>query len=289
MNRRNFLLKSILFSVTIGAPIVSSANEIFSPKSSSLNDFGIQLYSVREEMEKNPKATLKQLAKFGYKNLEGYEGSKGLFWGMSNLEFKKYIEGLGLKMIASHCNETDNLESFRFKCSQAAEVGMDYLICPWVGGERNMVTFLKHADTFNKCGQIAKSNGIKFAFHNHDYTFKKDKGAFLQDVLMRNTDPSLVDFEMDIYWVVVAGEDPMEWFDKYPNRFKYCHIKDYLKLENGHETCTLGTGSIDFQKIISYGANKGLETFIVEQESYRGSSPMEAAKDNLNYMEKLRF
>ena len=288
MNRRSFVYKSILFSATIGSPIITSAKEIFTPKPSFLNNFGIQLYSVKDEMEKDPKATLKKLASFGYKNLEGYESNLGLFWGMSNLEFKKYLESLGLKMIASHCNETEDLESFNFKCSQAAEIGMDYLICPWVGGERNKETFQKHAESFNKCGQIAKTNGIKFAFHNHDYTFKKDKGVFLQDVLMKNTDSELVDFEMDIYWVVVAGEDPIKWFDKYPNRFKYCHVKDYLKLENGHETCTLGKGTIDFQKIISHGSKKGLETFIAEQESFRDTNSLEAAKDNLNYMKRLK-
>jgi len=288
MNRRDFVFKSVLLSATIGTPIVSSARNIFNHRPSLLNNFGIQLYSVKDEMENDPKATLKKLASFGYKNLEGYESNLGLFWGMSNLELKKYLKSLDLKMIASHCNETEDLESFKFKCSQAAEIGMDYLICPWIGGERNKETFQKHAEGFNKCGQIAKTNGIKFAFHNHDYTFKKDKGMFLQDVLMENTDSELVDFEMDIYWVVASGEDPIKWFDKHPNRFKYCHVKDYLKLEKGHETCTLGKGTIDFQKIISHGSKKGLETFIVEQESFRDTNPLEAAKDNLNYMKRLK-
>ena len=104
---------------------------------------------------------------------------------------------------------------------------------------------------------------------------------------MENTDSELVDFEMDIYWMIVSGEDPIKWFDKHPNRFKYCHVKDYLKLENGHETCTLGKGTIDFQKIISHGSKKGLETFIAEQESFRDTNPLEAAKDNLSFMKRL--
>ena len=103
------------------------------------------------------------------------------------------------------------------------------------------------------------------------------------------TDSNLVDFEMDIYWLIVAGENPIKWFDKHPNRFKYCHLKDYLKLANDEfESCNLGTGSIDFQTIISHGKKRGLETLVVEQEAYRNSSPMQAAKDNLGFMLNLK-
>ena len=288
MNRRDFVFKSTLCSAAFSVPHLTNAKYIFNSKFDVTNNFGIQLYSLKDEMEKDPKSTLKKLASFGYKYLEGYESLLGLFWGMSNIEFNIYLESLGLKMIASHCNDTDDFDGFNSKCFQAAEIGMDYLICPWIGGERNKETFQKHADTFNKCGQIAKTNGIKFAFHNHDYTFKNDKGEVLQDILMKNTDPDLVDFELDIYWVVAAKQDPIKWFDKYPNRFKYCHVKDYLKLENGHETCTLGRGSIDFQKVISHGVKKGLKTFIVEQENFRNTNPLEAARDNLNYMKKIK-
>lgn len=284
MKRRSFLFNSAIISASLGFPFAANAKNLLS----STNNFGIQLYSVRDEMSKSPLKTLKKLSSFGYKFLEGYEGESGLFWGMSNIEFKKQLDDLGLKMIASHCNETENLESFNKKCAKAAEIGMDYLICPYLDGKREIATFMKHAETFNKCGQIAKTNGIKFAFHNHAYPFEKKEGVYLQDVLMKNTDSNLVDFEMDIYWLIVAGENPIKWFDKHPNRFKYCHLKDYLKLANDEfESCNLGTGSIDFQTIISHGKKRGLETLVVEQEAYRNSSPMQAAKDNLGFMLNL--
>ena len=295
MNRRNFVLKSALFSASISAPFSLNAKGMFNSSKLYSNNFGIQLYSVRDSMKKDPKFTLKELASYGYKYIEGYEADLGLFWGMSNTDFKKYLDDLGLKMIASHCKETQDLESFNKKCAQSAEIGMDYLICPGLGRrDLSLETFKNHANTFNKCGAIAKKNGLRFAYHNHEYSFKNRKGIYLQDVLMNNTDPALVDFEMDIYWVVAAGEDPIKWFDKHPDRFTYCHVKDLMKRETKNrrgdmfESCTLGKGSIDFQKILSYGVKKGLHTLIVEQEAYTGSNPMEAAEDNAKYMTNLK-
>jgi len=106
---------------------------------------------------------------------------------------------------------------------------------------------------------------------------------------MTNTDINLVDYEMDIYWVVAAGEDPIKWFNKYPDRFNYCHVKDYLALaDNKFESCSLGKGSIDFSAILAHGKTKGLKNYIVEQEQYTGTSQLEAAKDNFNYMKSLK-
>ena len=285
MRRREFVLKGSLLTTSILAPMsLSSCNN-----SSDKNKVGIQLYSVRDEMIKNPKETLAKLASFGYKYVEGYEGDLGLFWGMSNLEFKSYLDGLGLNMLASHCGDTNNLESFKAKCDQAAEIGLEYLICPWAEGDRSLSGFQYLSETFNKCGQIAKEREIKFGYHNHDYSFKKIDGMYLQDVLMNGTDKNLVDFEMDIYWVVASGEDPKKWFDKHPGRFTYCHVKDYLQLEDDkYESCTLGNGSIDFFSILAHGKLKGLKTFIVEQEAYTGTTQLESAKDNYFYMSTLK-
>ena len=287
MKRREFVLKSSLLTTTILAPMSISSCTLNS--ANQMNRIGIQLYSIRDEMNKNPKETLAQVASYGYKFIEGYEGDQGLFWGMTNLAFKDYLDSLGLKMIASHCGNTNDLPSFKIKCAQASEIGVEYLICPWAEGERSIKGFEAIAETFNKCGQIAKDNGIKFAYHNHAYSFEKTDGVFLQDILMNNTDKELVDFEMDIYWVVAAGEDPIEWFDKYPNRFTYCHVKDYTTLPDGKfESCTLGTVSIDFEKILAHGKSKGLNNYIVEQEAYTGTTQLESAKDNFQYMLLLK-
>lgn len=284
MKRREFVIKSSLITTSILAPMSLSS----CTSSSSQNRVGIQLYSVRDEMNKNPKETLKNIASYGYKYIEGYEGDLGLFWGMSNVEYKNYLDSLGLTMIASHCGDTNNLTSFNEKCHQASEIGVEYLICPWAECERSLDGFKSIANTFNECGEIAKKHNMQFSYHNHDYSFKKIDGVFLQDILMNETQKDLVEYEMDIYWVYAAGEDPKEWFDKHPGRFTYCHVKDYISLQNGNfESCTLGKGIIDFPSILSHGKTRGLTTLIVEQEAYTGTSQLESAKDNFLYMSSI--
>ena len=288
MKRREFVLKSSLLTTTILAPMSISSCTVNPAKET--HKIGIQLYSLRDEMVKDPKETLAKVASYGYKFIEGYEGDLGLFWGMSNLEFKDYLDSLGLTMLSSHCADTDDFSSFKLKCAQASEIGVEYLICPWAGEDISVEGFRSLAERFNKCGQIAKDHEIKFAYHNHAYSFQKINGVFLQDVLMNNTNKDLVDFEMDIYWVVAAGQDPIEWFDKHPGRFSYCHVKDYISLPgNKYESCTLGRGSIDFAKILAYGKQKGLQNLIVEQEAYTGTSQLESAKDNFQYMSSLKI
>lgn len=133
--------------------------------------------------------------------------------------------------------------------------------------------------------KYAKKAGLRFAYHNHDYSFKPVDGQLPQDVMMQNTDPSLVDFEMDMYWVVAAGQDPIAWLDKYPNRFKLCHVKD----KKGDETCTLGKGEIDYPKILHEAEKKNMEYYIVEQEQYTGTTPMEAAKEDAAYLKHIKI
>jgi sugar phosphate isomerase/epimerase len=253
-----------------------------------LKDFGLQLYTLRDEMPKDPIGVLQQIASFGYKQIESYEGAKGMFWGLSNTDFKKKMDELGMKIVASHC---DINKDFDKKAAEAAEIGMRYLVCPWVGPQNTIDDFKKLAEKFNQCGEVCKRAGILFAYHNHDYSFKPLDGQIPQDVMMNETDPSLVDFEMDIYWVATAGEDVELWLKKYKNRFRLCHVKDRSKTpgaDNGKNSVDLGTGSILFPKIFKTAIANGMKYFIVEQEAYPGGTPMEAVKKNAEYMTKLK-
>ncbi|HEX7845353.1 MAG TPA: sugar phosphate isomerase/epimerase, partial [Chitinophagaceae bacterium] len=249
--------------------------------------FGLQLYTLREDMPKDPKGILAQVASFGYKQIESYEGSLGMFWGMSNTDFKKYMDDLGMAIVASHC---DIKKDFEKKTAEAAAIGMKYLICPWLGPQKSLDDFKRYAEEFNKKGEICKKNGIKFAYHNHDYSFKPLEGAIPQQVLMDNTDAGLVDFEMDIYWVVTANENPEAWMKKYKNRFRLCHVKDRSKTvvtDNGKNSVELGTGIIDFAKVLKTAKENGMEYYIVEQEAYPNGTPVQAVKADAEYMKKL--
>ena len=254
-----------------------------------IKQFGIQLWTLRDVLPANPKNVLKQLADFGYKQIESYEGAQGMFWGMTNSEFKSYMDGLGMTMIASHC---DISKDFEKKAAEAAAIGMKYLICPWKGPQKSLDEFKKFADEFNQKGEICKKNGIRFAYHNHDYGFKAMNGQLPQDVMMAGTDPALVDFEMDIYWVVAAGQDPEAWLKKYKNRFRLCHIKDRSKTpgpDNGKNSVDLGTGSIDFSKILKTAKKNGMEYYVMEQEAYPAGTPLDAAKVGASYLKKLKI
>ena len=283
-DRRKFLKNSAFAAMALSIPFAGKSSSLFSPAPfKALPAFGLQLWTVKEDMVSNASATLKMVSGYGYKQIESFEGEKGIFWGWKNTEFKKYMDDLEMKIISSHC---DIQKDFERKAAEAAEIGMSYLICPWKGPQKSIDDFKKFADEFNKCGEICKKNGIRFAYHNHDYSFKPINGQVPQEVMMNGTDKNLVDFEMDIYWVVAAGEDPKAWFAKHPGRFKLCHVKDLAKTAKGHESVQIGKGTIDFKSILKAGTGKGLKYYIVEQEAFTGSTPLESAQADAKYMKE---
>ncbi len=290
-SRRNFIKLGGVSALALTSPVrkLSSiiGNDFLAGK--KLPAFGLQLYSIKEDMAINAKESIKQVASFGYNYIESFEGKNGMFWGMTNKEFKKYLDDLGIKIISSHC---DIQKDFERKAAEAAEIGMKYLICPWKGPQKSIDDFKKFADEFNKCGEVCKKNGIRFAYHNHDYSWKAMDGQIPQEVMMDNTDKNLVDFEMDIYWVVTAGIDPEVYFKKYKNRFRLCHVKDRMKTplpDNKNSSCVIGTGSINFEKILKTGIDNGLNYFIVEQEYFENTTPIKSAEADAAYMKKFEI
>lgn len=257
--------------------------------SGDIQEFGIQLYTLRDVLPDNPKEIIRQVADFGFHTIESYEGNQGMFWGMTNKEFKAYSDDLGLKIVSSHCNINENFEE---KAAQAAEIGMEYLICPHIGAQKDVEAWKAVADKFNNCGDICAKNGIRFAYHNHGYSFLPIADIIPQDFLMENTNPETVDYELDIYWVVTAGADPVEYLKKYPNRFLLSHVKDRLKDAPSAEreaSCDLGTGSINYKEILKIASDNGMKHFILEQERYDGTTPLKAAQTGAKYLKSLKF
>ncbi len=281
-SRRSFLKTSGLLAsgVALGTvPFLKSkaaTNAMISP-------FGIQLYTLRDIIGDDPKGVIESLAEFGYKQIESYEGQMGIFWDMSHTDFKKFLDDLGLEMVSTHANVFENFEQ---KVEQLAEVGATYVTCPYIGPQESIDDFKELADTFNELGETAQNAGLRFAYHNHDYSFVELDGELPQDVMMSNTDPDLVDFQMDIYWVVAAGEDPTEWMRKYPNRFSSGHVKDYSGGENP-ESVVLGTGTINYPSVLDVAKQNGMKHFIVEQEAYTDTTPLDAAEADAEYMKNL--
>jgi sugar phosphate isomerase/epimerase len=288
MNRRTFLRISGGFSGGVlamsGLPLLSACTRQTMEQDVT---FGLQLYTLRSVMPDDPRGVLRQVAGFGYKQIESYEGPLGIYWGMEPVGFRQYMDELGMEIIASHCNIHENFEQ---KAADAASIGMKYLICPYIGHQESVDAYKQQADLFNARGEICRREGIRFAYHNHAYTFEPMDGIYPQDVIMENTDPDLVDFELDIYWLVTAGLDPLPWIRKYPDRFVLSHIKDRKQnepLSNTDASVTLGTGMIDYPTIAAVAKEHGMKYFIVEQEQYEGTTPIDSTRDNGVYMKSL--
>ena len=168
---------------------------------------------------------------------------------------------------------------------------MKYIICAYKGPQKTLDNFNQFADEFNTCGEIAKKHGLRFAYHNHDYSFVPMNGIVPMDVMIKNTDPAMVDFEMDLYWTRVAGIDPLAYMDKFPNRFKLVHVKDLVKTNTpvGHESCIIGKGTIDYKLLLPEVAKRGVQHMIVEQEDYTGTNELDAAKVDAAYVKTLNW
>jgi sugar phosphate isomerase/epimerase len=284
LSRRSFLKSSGLLAsgLTLGnLPRLHGST----PKTGEISNFGLQLYTLRDVITKDPQGVLRQVGKFGYRQIESYEGPQGMFWGMGHVAFQQFLAEHGMTLTSSHANVFTDFER---KVEQAAAIGIEQLVCPWIGGQAQLDDYRKMADTFNELGRIANQAGIRFAYHNHGYTFEQKEGEFPQDILLQETDPALVDFQMDLYWVENADQRSIEWLKKYPGRFTTSHVKD-MSTGDKPESTVLGTGVIDFATILRVGQDNGMKQFIVEQEAYTGTTPLDAVRENADYMRRLRI
>jgi sugar phosphate isomerase/epimerase len=246
------------------------------------NNFALQLWSVKDEMAQAPQRTIEQVASFGYPQIETFEGEQGLCWGMAPGAFKTFVNDLGMEIVAGHC---DVFKDFERKVAEAAEAGLRYLVCAWLGPNENLGFYQRAAERFNVCGELCRQAGLGFAYHNHDYSFLPVAGRLPIELLMQETDPALVQFEMDIFWVVVAGHDPVEWLQKQPARWPLLHLKDRADRPAGSppESTLLGQGTIDFAGILG-GMEHTPAYLIVEQEQFAGTTPLAAAEANARYL-----
>ncbi|WP_295674501.1 sugar phosphate isomerase/epimerase, partial [uncultured Mucilaginibacter sp.] len=181
--------------------------------------------------------------------------------------------------------KTDDLETY----IEAANItGMTYVIIPSINGEvlKSADQFKQVAEKMNKAAEICKKSGLKLGYHNHNFEWKPVDGTTFYDVILKETDPALVHMEMDMYWVVRAGQDPIKLFQQHPGRFALCHLKDMDKTNHNLNT-EIGNGAIDFKKILSYKKLAGLEHFIVEQENFTNIDPIVSISKSAAYVKNV--
>ena len=250
---------------------------------------GIQLYSLKDQLPLDPKGVLAKVAKTGYKQVEvyGYENAK--FFGLSVQEFKKALDINGLVSPSGHYGMDDFLSGKQNNLDELISVSNqlkhEYLVIPHIGEELRKTAddYKKLAERFNLAGKLCKQGGLKLGYHNHDFEFTNFDGETGYGIFLKNTDPSLVDFEMDLYWVVRAGSDPIALFKQNPHRFRMWHIKDMDKTNHVLNT-EIGKGTVDFKKIFDNRELSGVKYYYLEQENYK-IDPYKSIKESYNYIE----
>jgi sugar phosphate isomerase/epimerase len=273
--RRDFVRHSAL--VVAAMPLINR-DLIASPRPSKKT--GLALYTIRDAMSKDPAAALSEAAATGYNWVEAADHGKNKFYGLAPKEFGKLVKKVGMVPLSTHSGI--NPENYEDKIDDAAEAGMKYLMLPSLPNDWSSTIdgYQRAADFFNKAGERCRKAGITFGFHNHQIEFREINGRVPYDVLLENTDPRLVTFEIDLAWITAAGKDPVAYFRKYPDRFQVWHMKD---LSPEKQDATLGEGIIDFNPILAEAKTAGMKYWFLEQDHCRTHTPIESIAISRNY------
>jgi sugar phosphate isomerase/epimerase len=298
LNRRSFLQTTALAGAALLLPDSLLANK--KPKQKNI---GIQLYSVRDEMKKDPLATLKAVAEMGYKNIEHANYVDGKFYGYAPKEFRKIIDDLGLAMRSGHtvmggnhwdAGKNEFTDLWKKTVEDAAILGQKYVVSPWldISLRKSFDDCKRFMEVFNKSGELCKKSGMKFGYHNHDFEFSlRLTSVKVYDIIMQNTDPNLVAQQLDIGNMYGGGGRAVDLLKQYPGRFELMHVKDEIKGEKeAFESTILGTGLVGVADVLKLAAKSGGTTeYIVEQESYQGKAPLDTIKTDLEWIKQTKF
>jgi sugar phosphate isomerase/epimerase len=267
ISRKSFIKASAFALVT---PMLSS----FDWSVQKTSHVGLQLYTLRDAISKDLEGTLEKVAAVGYKEVELFGYSEGKFFGKTASELKALLAKYKLNPVSGHYGAGVQNSGYQGSLSKgwekavddAAELGHKYVVCAYLTPDerKSIDDYKKYVDLFNKAGEVAKKAGLQFAYHNHDFEFQKMNGELPYDYIAGKTDPELVKLELDLYWIVKAGLDPVDLFKQYPGRFPMWHVKDMDKGDKSF--AEVGTGSIDFKKIFAQRKLAGLTNFFVEQD-----------------------
>ncbi len=262
-----------------------SAEESKPVVAGTLDRIGVQLYTLRGEMEKDLGGTLARVAAIGYKDVE-FAG----YFGRPAADVRRILDSHGLRAPSAHVGTPAALTKDWEKLLDDAKVaGHDYLIVAYLSEEerRNLDDYRKHADLFNKAGATAKQAGVRLAYHNHDFEFVRMEGKLPYDILLERTDPSLVAMELDLFWITKAGQSPLAYFERYPGRFELVHVKD-MDASPAQRMVEVGRGSIDFASIFAKREKAGIRHFFVEHDNPEPSA-LESVKVSYEYLARLKF
>lgn len=287
-DRRSFLKLTGLGIIGAAAISQSGFTACASPKTVPVKSgIGIQLYSIRDNMAIDVPGSLKKIADIGYQYLELAGYADGKFYGYTPEEFKKMVNDLGMEVISSHTGvevkgvDTSNVDIL---AEAHAKLGARYCIQPWLVEERRLSadSYKQFVAELNTIGGVMKKYDLQFGYHNHNFEFTEVDGIIpYTDIFMAESDPELLTFEIDLYWVIRAGYDPIKLLKDYPGRFQLFHMKD---MEAGEDRffAPVGEGIIDFEEILKHKDTAGMKYMFVEQDSTRDGKAMEAVTTSFN-------
>jgi sugar phosphate isomerase/epimerase len=300
MNRRRFI-------GSMTAATLMSNRFTWALASHQIEKIGLQLYTVRFEMAKDFAGTLEKVASIGYKEAELAEfaqdaDGKVTYFKRSPQEVHAALDSRGLVSPSTHVTFKSLQPENFVRVIEASKVfGHRYIVCPWIEIEiRNQPDGWKRAaDAFNHAGEACKKAGIQFAYHNHWFEFAPGAdGKMPYDFLLQETDANLVKMELDLCWIVVGGQDPVQYFNKYPGRFPLVHVKDMKKIPkvdpsggqnfgDSVDMTSVGDGVIDWKNILGKSEKAGIKHYFVEHDK-----PQEAIASitaSYKYLKPLRF
>ncbi len=253
---------------------------------------GLQLYSLRADFAKDVPGTLAVVHGFGIKNVE-LAGT----YNLSPEKFKSMLEATGLKPVSGHFPYDRYRDDLDNVVKEAKALRLQYAGCAWIPHERdfNEKGCRAAAEVFNRAGKALGAQGIKFFYHTHGYEFQPFGQGTLFDLLMKETKPDLVSYEMDVFWIIHPGQDPVKLLQKYGKRWGLMHVKDMKKgtptgLLTGHtdvnNDVALGTGIMDWPAILKAAAKAGVKQYFIEDES---SASVQQIPQSLRYLETVSW
>ena len=275
--RREFL--EIMGAVGVG---IACSGARRTAHGARLDKVGLQLYTVRDKMKEDFEGTLARVAQIGYKEVE--------FAGYSNhtpADVKAILDRHGLSAPSTHIALGD-MDEWKKALDTAKAIGHDYIVVPWIPEEKRKTLddWKSVAAVFNQAAQMAKDAGLQFAYHNHEFEFPKVEGQIPYDVLLQNTDPKLVQLEIDLYWITKGGQDPLSYFARWPGRVPLVHVKDSAGAPE-HKMADVGQGKIDWKRIFAKRDQAGIKHAFVEHD--QPPQPFEDIAASYNYLKNLEF
>jgi len=282
-NRRLFL-KEALAGAVVGLPMMKADLMVSLAKKRKLSRIGVQLYTVRRELEKDFEGTLEKVAALGFSEVE-FAG----YFNRTPQQVKSVLARNNLSSPSVHVLTTGLRSNLQQTIDAAKTIGHQYVVCAYLLPEerKSLDDYKRLIELFNDAGERLKKAGLQFCYHNHDFEFMPIDGKIPYDLILAGTDPKTVKMELDLYWIAKAEKNPLKYFSAYPGRFPLVHVKDMDATPKRFFT-EVGRGTIDFKEIFAASEKAGIKHYFVEQDETPGS-PFESIKMSIDYLKKLEF